>query len=99
MAEAGARPWAVVVLVTADHDVPVAALDPTTDCDLALVEDLLRLRLAAARLGWSVRLAEVDDALRELVVLLGAEELLLPGDQGEGASITMGRPNSGNSSG
>lgn len=47
-------------------------------CDLRTVDDLLRLRLAAARLGLSIRVTGVDDRLRELVELVGLADLLEP---------------------
>jgi hypothetical protein len=51
--------------------------------DLALVDRLLRLRLAAGRRGWVLLLRDVPAALRELLVLVGVDELLEPRGQAE----------------
>jgi hypothetical protein len=40
-------------------------------CDITLVSDLLRLRLHARRLGWSIELRDADDRLRELLEFIG----------------------------
>ena len=69
-------PRAVVVLLAGDLQVPLGAIDGTTVCDLALLEDLLRLRLAIARRGWSMRLTHVDRHTRELLDLVGLGECL-----------------------
>ncbi len=45
--------------------------------DLEAVDELFRLALAAGRLGCRVLLVDVDPALRDLLVLAGADELLL----------------------
>jgi len=67
-------PRAVVVVVVGDHDLPIGIIDGATHCDLALIEDLARLRLLGARLGWTIRLAQVDGDLRGLVELVGLGE-------------------------
>jgi hypothetical protein len=43
-------------------------------CDAAFVEDLLRFDLAARRLGWRLRLREVDPDLHELLDLVGVAD-------------------------
>lgn len=48
------------------------------DPDLATVDLLARLRLAAGRLGHAMRVEDPSRSLRELLVLAGLEELLLP---------------------
>jgi hypothetical protein len=59
-------------------------------CDVALVDVLLRLSIAAKRLGWTVHVDGADDDLRELCAFLGLGELLAfasvlePGRQPEG---------------
>ncbi len=45
--------------------------------DMAAVDELCRLALAAGRLGCRVVLVDVDPALHELLVLAGVDELLL----------------------
>ncbi len=71
----GQRP-AVIVLVVADREVPLGCISPTARCDLALIDDILRLGLAAARLGWSIRLDHVQPHLRYLIELVGVSERL-----------------------
>ncbi len=44
-------------------------------CDLRVVDELLRLQLAARRLGLSIRLVEVAGELGELLVLVGVADL------------------------
>ena len=67
---------AVVVLVVGEHEVPLGVVDARTGCDLALIDELLRVQLVVARRGWSIRLTHVDDDLRELVELVGLGERL-----------------------
>ncbi len=67
---------AMVVLVRDDQEIVLGSVGPGKRCDVALVDDLTRFRLAAARLGWSIRLVEVDSDLRELLVLVGLEDCL-----------------------
>ena len=64
-------PRAVVVLVVGEYELPLAIVDAAADCDLALVDEILRVQLVVARRGWSIRLVQVDDDLRELVELVG----------------------------
>lgn len=68
---------ATIVLVSDGFAMAIGRVDQTTVLDLALVERLLRLRLAAVRRGWSVRLEHVDERLRALVELVGVSDLLL----------------------
>ncbi|MCU1452306.1 MAG: hypothetical protein JWN46_452 [Acidimicrobiales bacterium] len=69
-------PRAVVVLVVDGREVPLGAVGRATRCDLALVDRLLRMRLAAARLGWFLALREVDAVLQELLDLVGVSACL-----------------------
>ncbi len=48
-------------------------------CDLALVDRLLRLRLAAARRGALLELRDVDPELTHLLQLVGVAALMLGG--------------------
>ena len=67
---------AVVVLHRDVDDVvlgPVYGGDP---CDLAFVEDLLRVQLAARRFGWSIHLCDVRPDLEELLELAGLTDEL-----------------------
>jgi hypothetical protein len=43
-------------------------------CDLAFVEDLLRVQLAARRFGWSIHLCDVRPDLVELLELAGLSD-------------------------
>ena len=69
-------PRAVVVLLAGDLQIPLGAIDGTTVCDLALLEDLLRLRLSIAHRGWSLRLTHLDRETRELLDLVVLGECL-----------------------
>jgi len=69
-------PRAVVVLIVGEREFPLAVVDRGTKCDLALVEHLVRLQLAAGRRGCSIRLTHVDRDIRELVELVGLGDCL-----------------------
>ena len=69
-------PRAVVVLVVGHREFPLGIIGAGTRCDLMLIDDLGRLQLLGARLGWSIRLAQVDRELRDLVELVGLGECL-----------------------
>jgi hypothetical protein len=71
MTDADDEPRAVIVLVVRDREIPLGTIDPGIRCDLGLIDTILRLRLAATRLGWSIRVTHADDELRELVELVG----------------------------
>jgi anti-anti-sigma regulatory factor len=60
--------------------------------DLATVEALCALQLAARRLGCSIRVHDPSPELRELIVLAGLDELLLVPDE----SSPVPPSNSGN---
>ncbi len=66
--------------VMSDSDVCVVSCwgKGLADPDLATVDLLARLRLAAGRVGQAMRVEDPSRRLRELVVLAGLEELLLP---------------------
>ena len=77
MPDANDPPRAVVVLVVVGSgEILLGAIDHSARCDLALVDSLLRLRMAVARRGWSIRLLQPDQHLRELVELVGLGECL-----------------------
>lgn len=87
MTQAGAPSGAATVtLVRGDREVRLGRVGGGARCDLGLVDRLLRLQLAARRLGWSVRLDDVRDDLRALLVLVGLADALAlePGRQAEG---------------
>jgi hypothetical protein len=69
-------PRAVVVLVQGGREVELGSVDRSVRCDLGLVDDLLRLQLVAARLGWSLRITAVRPDLRELFEVAGLAERL-----------------------
>jgi ABC-type transporter Mla MlaB component len=54
----------------------VAAWPLATHTDLAIVNALARLQLAARSLGWSIRIANPDDQLRALVAFVGLSDVL-----------------------
>jgi len=64
-------PSAVVVLRRDDGEVLLGPVYAPERCDLSLVDDLLRVQLAARRFGWCIRLREVRGDLRELIELAG----------------------------
>ena len=76
MADTDDFPRAVVVLVVGDHQLPLGIVGSEAHCDLALLDEILRVQLVVARRGWSIRLAHVDDDLRELVELVGLSDRL-----------------------
>jgi hypothetical protein len=76
MARADDRPRAVMVLTSGDLEVEVGPVEQGTRCDLTLVDHLLRLRLDAARWGWSLRIRDVSPELRELFELVGLTDQL-----------------------
>lgn len=55
--------------------------------DLALVEELARLQLAARRLGCSIRLHEPPRQLTELLILTGLADILLPGTAPDASTL------------
>ena len=61
-----------------DGDVEVATwcLGGLTAPDLALVDALARLQLAARRLGWSIRVRDAGGQLAALLDLVGLAEVL-----------------------
>jgi hypothetical protein len=65
------RPRAVVVLLRGDEEVLLGPVHAPDRCDLAFVDGLLRVQLAARRFGWSIRLRKVRPDLLELVELVG----------------------------
>ena len=66
-----AGPSAVVVLRREDGDVLLGPVYAATGCQVALLDDLLRVHLAARRFGWCIRLRAVRQDLRELLDLAG----------------------------
>jgi hypothetical protein len=67
---------AVVELLRGDEVVVLGAITCHRRGDLDVVDDLLRLDLLVARLGWRVRVREVCDRLREVVDLVGVADKL-----------------------
>lgn len=74
MTQVESEPRAVIVLITDDRVIPIGRIGSTTPCDLGLIDWLLRLQLAASRLGWSIRLTETHPELRELVGFVGVTD-------------------------
>ena len=69
---------AVVVLVQDGREVVLGSIDDTIRCDLALVDELLKLKLVTQRLGWTIRILDVRSELRELFDLVGLTDCLEP---------------------
>jgi hypothetical protein len=67
----------VVVVVDGDVVVTTVHVDGPPTPDLAVVATLARLRLAARRMGWHIRIEEPCERLSELVRFLGLGDLLL----------------------
>ena len=65
------EPTNVTIVVHVDGVALPVARVRAPRCDLTLVADLLRLRLHARRLGWSVELTDVDDRLSDLLEFIG----------------------------
>ena len=67
--------------MAADDRATGIAIDVHDLCapDLAVVDALARLHLAARRCGGSIRVVEISDSLRELLDLIGLADLLAPG--------------------
>lgn len=76
MRTTGGEPRAVVVLVMGGCELRQAWDGSDCRCDLELIDALLRLRLAADRLGVPLRVSHLADDLRELTDLVGVTELL-----------------------
>ncbi len=70
----GAR--ATIVLVRAGADVATWTFHAGARCDLAVVEALARLQLAARRFGGAIELRDVPAPLEELLDLVGLAELI-----------------------
>jgi hypothetical protein len=66
----------VILLVTGERELLLGSIGPAVRCDLGLIDAILRLRLAALRLGWAIRLTDVDRDLGELVGLVGLDDCL-----------------------
>jgi hypothetical protein len=71
------EPRARVAFVVGNRVVQVGAIGRDTRCDFLLVDRILRLRLAAARLGWTLHLSAVDEDLRDLLDLVGVADRLV----------------------
>jgi hypothetical protein len=65
-----------VELVRDGCAVDVGPIAPKATCDGELLDDLLRFDLAARRLGWKVRLRDVDAPLSEVLHLVDVLERL-----------------------
>jgi hypothetical protein len=61
------------VLRREDGEVLLGPVHGSSRCDLGFVDDLLHVQLAARRFGWTIRLRDVRDDLRELLDLAGLE--------------------------
>ncbi len=80
MASTGEQSSAVVLVLAGGAEVPIWRGDPP-QADLAVVDSLARLQLAARRRGWRIRLQNPDQPLRQLLELVGLGALLLEVDR------------------
>ncbi len=76
MAGAEGEPRALVELVQGDRSIVLGLVRPAVRGDLHVIDDLLKLQVHAARLGWRVRITECRAELRELLELLGVSDRL-----------------------
>lgn len=76
MGERRPRIRAEVVLVTDSAEVALGDVRRTVRCDLSLVDALARMQLAAGRMGWSIRLVDVDEELAGFLELVGLADVL-----------------------
>jgi len=67
---------AEVVLVRGDREVLLGRVSPDLRCDLALVDRLARIQLAARRIGGAIVLRHPSTDLTELLALAGLDDLL-----------------------
>ena len=68
--------YADLVLVRGERELSLGRVGAGDRCDLGFVDDLLRLQLVVRRFGWSLRLDDVAEELRELVELVGLTDQL-----------------------
>ena len=64
-----------VVLIIGAHQVAIAVIRGDQRCDIAHANDILRMQLAVCRLGWSIRVDNMQPNLRELFDLIGVRRL------------------------
>jgi ABC-type transporter Mla MlaB component len=85
-----------VVLVRGDAEVACWAVPAGRRPDLSVVDQLARLQVTAGRLGYSIRLRDAPNRLRELIDLVGLSDILAGpagnrrADAGEAADIADG---------
>jgi len=96
-------PRARVLLVQEGREVPFGAIDAGEPLDVALVDELCKLRLAAIRQGLVVRLVDVQLELHELLTFAGVAHLAglepAPPSSWPYSSMRAGSPNSAKRSG
>ena len=77
MASTGEQSSTVLLVVAGGVEVPVWRGQSPLQPDLAVVDSLARLQLAARRRGWSIRLQNPGRRLRQLLELVGLAALLV----------------------
>ena len=65
-----------MLLLTGGAVVALGDIRPTVRCDLSLVDALARMQLAAGRMGWSIRLDDVNGELAGFLELVGLADVL-----------------------
>jgi len=73
----GDRPRAVVLVVDDDTEITLFHLARPEVVDLGVIDSLASLQLAARRLGWAVRIDNPCPTLRDLIELVGLDDVLL----------------------
>lgn len=71
-----------MVVVRGDAEVACWPLPAGRHADLAVVDSLARLQLAARRLGYSIRLRDAPGRLLELIDLAGLSAIVTDADDG-----------------
>ena len=71
---------AIVVVLDGDAELATWPLDLHGAPNLAIINELARLQLAAGRAGWSVRLRGAPPALWALLELTGLCEVIKPAE-------------------
>jgi hypothetical protein len=69
-------PRARVLLARGGSEALLGTVHPSVPCSLQVVDDLMRLRLVAARFGWAIRITAVRADLQELFELVGLTDRL-----------------------
>jgi hypothetical protein len=84
-------PAAIVALCRDDAEVASWPLARSSPADLAVVDELARLLLAARRMGYSIRLRDACTGFLELLDLVGLKDLVTEAGLGQMDGQVEGR--------